>query len=1736
MTKRTKKLLAMLLSASFLIGLAAPAQTMGTVKAAEDKAGTDIYPKVQSMTEDSEDGMKFDGTVDLVMHGDQIEAMDIAEILEAEGIEYRTADEVTEGNATIFITSDADHCEACGAAFGDEQALAEEQGYVLKTSDADNSKGAVTIIGADAEGAFYGVKSLEQLFEQKNSAGKIAEVTVSDWPDIKLRGFVEGFYGYPWTYEDRLSLMQDSGKFKMNTYIYAPKDDPYHRHQWRDLYPEEEAENIRKLAEAGRESNVNFCWSIHPGDGFNYNNDDDFNAMIAKLEQLYDLGVRQFGISYDDLGSQADYSRGQVHAETINRVNEEFVKVKGDVKPLITVAVRYNNAWGPGMYNYFTPYMQTLDDDVINMWTGNGTMSVVNKAAFEWPKNQTGVDKDQACWWNYPVNDYCDGKMLMAPLETVYNDVDNLKGFFLNPMSWAEASKVAIFSGADYSWNVGDFEYMPSWERAIEELVPDVSEAFERFADNISYLKDGFEFDESRYLTDKISALNSAISSGEGIVEAAEALKAEFELMREDVVAMNNMENRDMYDDVKVHLEAYDVLAAAGVDGMSALLAATEGDVGTCLDKLESMQANLDHMADFTVTSLEDGGTKTNIVDVGVKRIKPMLEGLETQVQAVLKAEISPEINAKVVTNVEALAETEVVLAQGNYSISGIAADFAAEDYVGFMLPKAMKLSKIEVTGSDSWTLETSLNGITWTAAEATATDTGLVYEEITDAAFVRVVNKGEAQALTVDELKVYPIYDTETNPTVSTDLSVYQWYYIENAMDGDMNSKFYSSSGASAGSFVKVDLGKNIPIYDTTIYYAANPKGIAEGVDGFHTTKFEISADGATWTQVGEPIVYTDYTVLNDTLNRCSVEFNAEGQIARYLRFSTTESYDNWVQIYEIEYNKTATNLGDDVVQLVDSTMEIVGAPSLYDGDMATAPTIPQPADGDSLTYKLTTVTNVSTIAMLQDKEAISNAKVEVQNLEGTWIEIGTFDSYYQVFDVDAQVTALRLTFDGSVVPVIYEVFVNEGEPIVPVAFDATILAENAMANSEMNPADGNDGPAAWAFNEEENWWHSRWGAWDQKGDHEIGEEKGGKPSDDNPIWIQTGFDKEWMVDSVTYVGRSNKMGLIGKYELAVADLDDPTATPTDDDFTVVKSGSLEITTDVQTIKLDKAVKATHVRLTAYQAYALTDGADGDGHVAAQNIKIYGYEVRCDHEETALEGVVEATCTTDGYTGDTVCTACGKVIREGRVIPAAHTWGEWVVTVEPTETEEGSKERTCEVCGEKETEVLPVVVIKTEIPVDAMTVSAGDSQSGEGPEMAVDGNSDTMWHTDWYAGDNHDNHWFQIELDGMYMVDGFKYLPRQVQTNGIITKYIIQTSADGETWEEIASGDWAGDSAEKVVDFEAVKTKYIRLQPVEALSDQELKFACAAEIRLTGEKVVCTEHTLETVAGKDATCTEDGYTESKVCSNCGHVDTEAEVIEALGHSWGEAVETAATCTEAGSKVTTCETCGETDEETIPALGHTWGEWVVTAEPTETEEGSKERECTVCGEKEADTIDKLPMDNPFVDVTEADYFYNAVLWAVRNDVTAGITPTTFEPYTECNRAQIVLFLYRALNGEAVDTENPFTDVSEADYCYDAVLWAVENGITTGITATTFEPWKACTRAEIVTFLWRAMGSEKVAADKVFDDVNTADFFYDAVAWAVENSVTTGLNDKSFGAWSNCFRGDAVTFIQRAVAE
>ena len=172
--------------------------------------------------------------------------------------------------------------------------------------------------------------------------------------------------------------------------------------------------------------------------------------------------------------------------------------------------------------------------------------------------------------------------------------------------------------------------------------------------------------------------------------------------------------------------------------------------------------------------------------------------------------------------------------------------------------------------------------------------------------------------------------------------------------------------------------------------------------------------------------------------------------------------------------------------------------------------------------------------------------------------------------------------------------------------------------------------------------------------------------------------------------------------------------------------------------------------------------------------------------------------------------------------------------------------------------------------------------------------------------------------------------------------------------------------------------------------------------------------------------------------------------------------------------------------------------------------------------------------NPFVDVKEGAYYYDAVLWAVEQKITSGTSATTFSPDASCTRAQMVTFLWRAAGSPKVENgKNPFTDVQADAYYYDAVLWAVEKGVTSGTSATTFSPDATVTRGQTVTFLYRNAGSPEVSGTMPFTDVEADAYYAKAVQWAVQQKITTGTSETTFSPMSDCTRGQIVTFLYRA---
>ena len=350
-----------------------------------------------------------------------------------------------------------------------KQVPAQAEGYLLSVEP-----GRVVIAGRDGAGTYYGVQTFLKLWQQQN----VMQCRIEDWPSVDCRGVIEGFYGNPWSHKDRLRQFEFYGCNKLNIYVYGPKDDPYHRAHWRDPYPQDEAERLKELVQEAHRNKVQFVWAVHPGGDIQWNLKDSM-AVCQKLEWMYELGVRTFAVFFDDIwgeGSKADKQAG-----LLNYVTDNFVRKHSDVQPLIMCPTQYNKAWSGG--DYLSTLGTRMYPEVRVMWTGNSVVDMIERDDMEWINKQLG--RKAFIWLNYPVNDYCQSRMLMG--KTYGNGLDineMVSGFCSNSMEYAEASKVSLYSIADYTWNMQQYDAVRSWQQAITELMPTASEPFRWFCEN----------------------------------------------------------------------------------------------------------------------------------------------------------------------------------------------------------------------------------------------------------------------------------------------------------------------------------------------------------------------------------------------------------------------------------------------------------------------------------------------------------------------------------------------------------------------------------------------------------------------------------------------------------------------------------------------------------------------------------------------------------------------------------------------------------------------------------------------------------------------------------------------------------------------------------------------------------------------------------------------------------------------------------------------------------------------------------------------------------------------------------------------------------------------------------------------------------------------------------------------------------------------------------------------------
>ena len=375
---RFKKLVCLMLCAAMVLSWipAAAAEEAATEKA------YDIYPVVQQIDYDGTE-FRLEEAVNVVYEtqiDDGTKAY-LSEVLEDNGIRFETVEAPVAGEFNILL----------GINGSGEVADAYENTLTLKTADLyakydsyvlEAKENQITIVGQDADAAFYGVATLKMMlssFEDDVLLG----AQIEDWAGIEYRGFVEGFYG-GWDYETRGELMEFARDVKMNIYVYASKTDAYHTNRWADLYPEDQLAEIENLVKIGQQTKCYYVWSVHLGSFFNglsiANNpslyEQRYQKLVAKLTQLYNVGVRKFDILNDDFGSGS-------HADVVtvlNRLTEEFIEPKG-CEPITYCPQGYNKSWSQWASNATElDTLKGLDDDIILYWTGDDVNTPITQS------------------------------------------------------------------------------------------------------------------------------------------------------------------------------------------------------------------------------------------------------------------------------------------------------------------------------------------------------------------------------------------------------------------------------------------------------------------------------------------------------------------------------------------------------------------------------------------------------------------------------------------------------------------------------------------------------------------------------------------------------------------------------------------------------------------------------------------------------------------------------------------------------------------------------------------------------------------------------------------------------------------------------------------------------------------------------------------------------------------------------------------------------------------------------------------------------------------------------------------------------------------------------------------------------------------------------------------------------------------------------------------------------------
>ena len=639
-------------------------------------------------------------------------------------------------------------------------------GYAIEVTP----EGHVTVLHNDDAGWFYAKQTLSQMLVNVNGAqdahkdpfphlnirsmlelGDLTVGTVVDWPDLPYRGTVEGYYGIPWSFEARQSQFRFYGRNKMNLYIYAPKDDPLHHGEGcYQPYPDSKAYELAALVRCARENRVRFVWAIHPANTVNWAENEgrtQLDGLCQKLEWMYKIGVRDFGVLVDD--SFGEIGKPERQVQLCNYILENFIRKHPDVnQELIMCPTGYNKSWTNE--EFLNTIGEGLHKDIHVMWTGNTVVHDITLEGQQWVNPL--VKRPTFIWWNWPCNDFKPSRLSMGRtygLDQSPEMKNQMSGFVANPMERAEASKVGLFGVASYTWNTQGFNSEITWREGIARLYPRCASAMQTFCDHNSYLLPnghGYMREESVALGNLPDLFRESIVHGKPNTDLINRM-----LVIYSQVASAGEKMRDTRDlgslqrEIAPWINAFYTMGMAGIDGVRALQSHSLPErmdiFFRMVDKLHSIKKlRRDAWVDGKVQQVED-------VQVGAFAITPSVTATYNYLNASIYSELSGgdfrALMPTFLTNMGNEKEQAANISDNDFNTHWISArPQQADDWfcLDFGKPMQVKTLKLLLTDRSNkkiaptcGQLEYSSDNETWTPLGEERT-TGIVLEDMSQA------------------------------------------------------------------------------------------------------------------------------------------------------------------------------------------------------------------------------------------------------------------------------------------------------------------------------------------------------------------------------------------------------------------------------------------------------------------------------------------------------------------------------------------------------------------------------------------------------------------------------------------------------------------------------------------------------------------------------------------------------------------------------------------------------------------------------------------------------------------------------------------------------------------------------------------------------------------------------------------------------------------------------------------